>query len=272
MKKLILFATLLISIASKAQYGGCEFTASPDSSCIELGTTPLARPDTLERTRGRAPIGKGTRTSRKWFGFQQFMVTCWKSSTAISPSGNINWTDSITGLTYTSYKIPNSRITGLATVATSGSYNDLTDRPTIPNGQIQSDYAQTNSSAVDFIKNKPVGSTTYTTRTINSSSYTPSSTQNYRVYYTIEISCTASIGSASAGEVVLQYFDGSIWQNSAAQIKNSNTVTLAVVLNSVTIQKCTISEEFPANTQLRLVPTTTGTTTITFIKGKEILY
>ncbi len=44
----------------------------------------------------------------------------------------------------------------LATVATTGSYNDLTDKPTIPAAQIQSDYAQTNSSAVDFIKNKPI--------------------------------------------------------------------------------------------------------------------
>ena len=72
----------------------------------------------------------------------------------------------------------------LATVAESGSYNDLTDKPTIPvvpamkslvagqnvsitedvNGvtisasgapQQQADWAQTNSSAVDFIKNKP---------------------------------------------------------------------------------------------------------------------
>ena len=43
----------------------------------------------------------------------------------------------------------------LAAVATSGSYNDLTDKPTIPAAQIQSDWNQTNTSAVDFIKNKP---------------------------------------------------------------------------------------------------------------------
>ena len=42
----------------------------------------------------------------------------------------------------------------LATVATSGSYNDLTDKPTIP-GQVQSDWNQTNSSEADYIKNKP---------------------------------------------------------------------------------------------------------------------
>ncbi|MBQ1570461.1 MAG: hypothetical protein IIZ78_04995, partial [Clostridiales bacterium] len=44
----------------------------------------------------------------------------------------------------------------LATVATSGSYNDLTDKPTIPAAQVQSDWNQTDSSEVDYIKNKPV--------------------------------------------------------------------------------------------------------------------
>ena len=43
----------------------------------------------------------------------------------------------------------------LATVATSGSYNDLTNKPSIPAAQIQSDWNQANTSAVDYIKNKP---------------------------------------------------------------------------------------------------------------------
>lgn len=43
----------------------------------------------------------------------------------------------------------------LATVATSGRYNDLSGLPTIPAAQVQSDYGQTDSTAVDFIKNKP---------------------------------------------------------------------------------------------------------------------
>lgn len=42
----------------------------------------------------------------------------------------------------------------LATVATSGSYNDLTNKPTIP-VQIQSDWNQTDTTAKDYIKNKP---------------------------------------------------------------------------------------------------------------------
>ena len=37
----------------------------------------------------------------------------------------------------------------------SGDYNDLTNKPSIPAAQIQSDWNQTNDSAVDYIKNKP---------------------------------------------------------------------------------------------------------------------
>ena len=43
----------------------------------------------------------------------------------------------------------------LATVATSGDYDDLTNKPTIPAAQIQSDWNQTSTGAVDYIKNKP---------------------------------------------------------------------------------------------------------------------
>lgn len=43
----------------------------------------------------------------------------------------------------------------LAAVATTGSYNDLSDKPTIPTTQIQSDWNQTDNTAKDFIKNKP---------------------------------------------------------------------------------------------------------------------
>jgi hypothetical protein len=51
-----------------------------------------------------------------------------------------------------------SSLTGkpaFATVATSGSYNDLTNKPSIPPEQIQSDWNQTNSISLDYVKNKP---------------------------------------------------------------------------------------------------------------------
>ena len=43
----------------------------------------------------------------------------------------------------------------LSAVATSGSYNDLQDKPTIPAAQEQADWNQSNPAAADYIKNKP---------------------------------------------------------------------------------------------------------------------
>lgn len=60
-----------------------------------------------------------------------------------------NWTQSDTSAVDYIKNKPN-----LATVATSGSYNDLSNKPTIPAAQIQSNWTQTNSSSKDFIKNK----------------------------------------------------------------------------------------------------------------------
>lgn len=43
----------------------------------------------------------------------------------------------------------------LANVATTGDYDDLLNKPTIPAAQVQSDWNQSDSNSVDFIKNKP---------------------------------------------------------------------------------------------------------------------
>ena len=110
-------------------------------------------------------------------------------------------------------------------------------------------------------------------RPINSSTYTISSTKRARYYYSIKIQCTASIGSSSSGLVLFQYsIDGGNNWISQGELQNSNTVTLAIALNSVTIQTATLSGEVPVGALCRLVPTTSGTTTITFIRGTEALY
>jgi hypothetical protein len=70
----------------------------------------------------------------------------------------------------TSYKIP---LSDFPEVALSGDYEDLENKPDIPDAQIQSDWNQTDESAVDFIKNKPmtlnskIGATEWTKGTIN---------------------------------------------------------------------------------------------------------
>ena len=50
----------------------------------------------------------------------------------------------------------------LATVATSGSYNDLSNKPTIPDAQVQADWDESDSTKVDYIKNKPTLATVAT--------------------------------------------------------------------------------------------------------------
>lgn len=51
------------------------------------------------------------------------------------PDGYVKWNSAGTQLVY-STTIPASSITGLATVATTGNYNDLTNKPTITNGTV----------------------------------------------------------------------------------------------------------------------------------------
>jgi len=61
----------------------------------------------------------------------------------------------------------------LATVATSGSYADLSGTPTIPAAQIQSDWTQTTNTSADFIKNKPTLATVATSGSYADLSGTP---------------------------------------------------------------------------------------------------
>lgn len=62
----------------------------------------------------------------------------------------INSTDVINALSYTP-----ADESDLATVATSGSYNDLSDKPTIPAAQVQSNWNETDTSSKAYIQNKP---------------------------------------------------------------------------------------------------------------------
>lgn len=61
----------------------------------------------------------------------------------------------------------------LSTVATSGSYNDLSDKPSIPDPQVQSDWAEADNSKPDFIKNKPNLATVATSGSYNDLSDKP---------------------------------------------------------------------------------------------------
>ena len=55
----------------------------------------------------------------------------------------------------------------------SGSYNDLTDKPVIPDAQVQSDWDESDSSKVDYIKHKPALATVATSGSYNDLSNKP---------------------------------------------------------------------------------------------------
>jgi len=150
--------------------------------------------------------------------------------------------------------ITSSGTISMPNVGTAGSYHTLTTD------------AQGRVSAGDNPSSSAV------TRSITGTTYTPSTTRWARVYYTIRITCTATIGSASSGLVLFQYSTdgGSNWID-GPEVQNSNTVTLAVALNSVTIQTGVIAFEVPPNALCRMTQTSSGTTTITYVRGREVL-
>lgn len=75
------------------------------------------------------------------------------------PSGDAVW-GSITGTLANQTDLQTelnkkANTSSLATVATSGSYADLSNKPSIPAAQIQSDWNQSDNTQLDYIKNKP---------------------------------------------------------------------------------------------------------------------
>ena len=64
-------------------------------------------------------------------------------------------------------------ISSLATVATSWSYNDLTNKPSIPAAQVQSNWTESDNTKVDYIKNKPTLATVATSGSYNDLSNKP---------------------------------------------------------------------------------------------------
>jgi hypothetical protein len=75
---------------------------------------------------------------------------------ADSGSSSVDWND-ITGKPAFATVATTGNYSDLLNkpVLFSGNYNDLTNKPTIPAAQIQSDWLQTNTTSLDYIKNKP---------------------------------------------------------------------------------------------------------------------
>lgn len=219
----------------KKLYSQKDSTGNPDSYFIKF-----YHPN-IQFFRFQSTTNNGTPTSIVWFNSSGYLK---RSPIDSLKLGYIN-------LPFTSN-----------TFITSSSTNTLTNK----SGNISqwsNDIGYLTSSYVSSINNG-------VSRPVNGTTYTISTTKQVFVAYNIKISCTATIGSSSDGKVALQYStnSGSTWID-CGEVENSNTVTLAIALNAISIQSGVIVAYIPANALVRMNSTTTGTTTITYIRGQE---
>lgn len=136
-------------------------------------------------------------------------------STIITPDGNTHYIKDAEGRTAitnlesskqdkitTTNKLPASNISGLATVATSGSYNDLTNKPNIPEAAIVD--SAMSSTSEHAVQNKVIKSY------VDSQISGLGSILNYKGTKTSEAQIKA-IASAKIGDVWINTADNSEW-------------------------------------------------------------
>ncbi len=163
------------------------------------------------------------------------------------------------GTTINVGSISSSSVTGLATVATSGSYLDLTNRPTIPAAQVNADWNA--SSGVAQILNKPtipsIPSRSFNNnpgRSLNSC-FQISSTRDAQVSYGVDITTTLTLASASRGSAYLRTYTDSgctTGQQTLDGGTNGMPTTLSVTVGSQLIGSVPLKVIVPAGSWVRI--------------------
>lgn len=137
-------------------------------------------------------------------------------------------------------------ISSLATVATTGDYADLINKPTaIPN---------------------------LVSRSLNTI-FQPSTTKTILAKYDIRIACTASLAGGQEGSVVMEKSLSSTFASGITQagiIENKNSVSLAIALTAIQEVTLPLVGVIPANYYVRLrTINVSGTPTFTYKDGEE---
>lgn len=179
---------------------------------------------------------------------------------------------------------PGDTFVNMATVVNTDSYNDLINQPSIPSAQIQSDWNESNTGLLDYIKNKPtIPSVTRTTSTLSLSLVGTgatgtqiSSTKDSTARLNISTSTTSTIGGPSTSLVALKICstnnatEGN-W-TTVATLENDQTITLAIALNSIQVMKGQLCADIPASWYCKLVNSGTGTHAEAFLSGQQTIY
>lgn len=161
----------------------------------------------------------------------------------------------------------------LATVATTGSYIDLSNKPTIPAAQVNSDWNAV--SGLAQILNKPAAaSQSSVTRTLNTI-FQPSATGNTFGFYSVDIACVFSLAGGQSGTVFLEISPSSTFSSDVQELcrfTNQNTGTLVVGITLNQTQTACLGGEIPAGYYARLrTQNNTSTPTFTYRSGQEVL-
>lgn len=149
-------------------------------------------------------------------------------------------------------------VTGLATVSTSGSYTDLSNKPTIP--------IVTRTTSV--ITPSLVGTGATGTQV--------SSTKDSTVSLSVSTSTTSTIGGPSNSVITLKkcatnnVTEGS-W-TTVAILENDQTITLALTLNSAQVIKGQLCTDLPAGWYYKLVNSGSGTHSELALTGEQTIY
>lgn len=170
----------------------------------------------------------------------------------------------------------------VAAVANTGSYTDLLNQPAIPAAQVNGDWNSV--SGVSQILNKPViPSTTRTTSVLSlalvgtgATGTQISSTKDSTVRCCASTSTTSTIGGPATSVILCKICstnnatEGN-W-TTVATLESDQTITLAVILQSIQIVKGQLCSDVPAGWFVKLVNSGTGTHAENFISGQQTMY
>lgn len=171
-------------------------------------------------------------------------------------SGSGTVTSIIAGTGLSGGTITTTGTISLPNTGTSGTYSGVT---TDAQGRVTAGTATSQASA---------------TRTLNSG-FQVSTTRNALVTYSVRIVTTASIGGNQDGDVILEIASDSGFTTNVQTLsitQNAQSISLAVVLNSVQTQTGVLSGYVPAGYYARLrTVNNTGTPTYLYRAGQEVL-
>lgn len=126
----------------------------------------------------------------------------------------------------------------LATVATSGSYNDLTNKPTIPAAQVNSDWNA--SSGVAQILNKPTFATVATSGSYNDLSDKPVIPAGVTVDQTLDTSSTNAIANSAVATALNNKADASALSGKQDTLTAGTGITITNNVISATAPSITV--------------------------------